>query len=280
MTALLEILLAPPTVIYTIPMGLVVLYWLTVMVGAADIDLFDGGLDGAVEGLDGGLDGAVEGAVDGVLEGAADVEGAVDAATDAMDGIEAEGNVPGLGVLRWLAFILRIGKVPVTITATMLLMSGWTVSFLLAWQLGGRIDLPPGAMSAGIVAASTLVGTVFTNVMSRPLEPIFQVTQARSRLSLVGELCEVSTGRVDGRFGQATAMLDGDDLLFQIRCDTTENGLARGNQALIVSYDDDREAFVVEPLASPAGVSSSHKTAETNKSAAQMASQSERSTEV
>jgi hypothetical protein len=79
---------------------------------------------------------------------------------------------------------------------------------------------------------------------------VFTVAHARERSSLLGETCEVSTGRVDDQFGQGTAMIGGDDLLFQIRC-AGQNGLKRGDKALIVSFDAKRQAFVIEPLSAP-----------------------------
>ncbi len=283
MSALLEILLAPPTVFFTVPVGLVMLYWVSVLVGAVDIELFEGAIDGAADGIDGAMEGAVEGAMDAALDGAVEgaVEGAVDGAMegaaealDAVEGVDVDvdADVGGLGAIRWLAFIFRLGKVPVTITATLILLCGWTISFLFAWQLGGRFDVPPAAFSAGVLGVSTVAGVAFANVMSRPLEPVFTMAVARDRQSLVGEICEVSTGRVDERFGQAMAMLDGDDLLFPIRCDGDDNGLKRGSEALIVSYDKTREAFVVEPLSRPTTNKSTQKTAS-------RAAQTERSTE-
>ena len=51
-------ILAFPTVVYTVVLGFVLLYWLFVIIGAADLDLFDldGAVDGAVEAIDGAVD--------------------------------------------------------------------------------------------------------------------------------------------------------------------------------------------------------------------------------
>ena len=95
MTEFLTAITAFPTLLFTIPVGLSVLYWLFVVIGAIDIDIlnfdgvegvFEGGLDGALDGvLDGGFDAALDGALDAGLDGALDagLDGVADGATDA-----------------------------------------------------------------------------------------------------------------------------------------------------------------------------------------------------
>ena len=114
----LESLVAAPTVLFTGALGLALLYWCMVFLGALDLELLDvdadfeldvdGALDGAV---DGALDGAVDGAFDGAVDGAAD--GALDGAEvgEAADGLEASGTGGGSA----LAFVLgavRVKNVP------------------------------------------------------------------------------------------------------------------------------------------------------------------------
>ena len=65
------------------------------------------------------------------------------------------------------------------------------------------------------------------------------------RLALRAE--PLRTGRVDARFGQAECADGGAGLLIEVRCDV-QNELQRGSQALIVSFDDEREAYVIEPV--------------------------------
>ena len=81
---------------------------------------------------------------------------------------------------------------------------------------------------------------------SRPFGRFFVVHQAPRRKSLYGKICVVTTGRVDEKFGQATCDDGGAGLLLQVRCDVMGR-LKRGQKALIVDYDSDRDAFLVEP---------------------------------
>ena len=141
-----------------------------------------------------------------------------------------------------------------TVTGSLFAFGGWCAAFVLTLYLRW-LPLPELVFVGLVTAASVLVAGVFTNLGSRPFEPVFRMAHARERSSLVGESCEIATGRVDGRFGQATAMLGGDDLLFQVRCDSA-NTMSRGDKALIVSFDAERDAFVVESLSAPGRQSS------------------------
>ena len=65
MELFIQTALAMPTGIYSVMLGFLMVYWLFVIIGVADLDMLD--LDGA---LDGGVDGVKEGIVDGALDGA------------------------------------------------------------------------------------------------------------------------------------------------------------------------------------------------------------------
>ena len=101
MAELLAAIVAFPAVVPTVLFGVAVLYWLLVMFGALDIDLFsadgaaDGVLDGAADGAAHGLlHGAADGAADGVLDGVAD--GAVDGAAHGLLHGAADGAADGV----------------------------------------------------------------------------------------------------------------------------------------------------------------------------------------
>ena len=65
---------------------------------------------------------------------------------------------------------------------------------------------------------------------------------------LYRQLGRVTTGRVDGTFGQASLEADGMSLLIQVRVDAGTT-LKKGDRAVIVSWDIGRASFLVEPYA-------------------------------
>lgn len=236
MALFLDIVLSFPTIVFSVALALSCLYWVMVVLGGLDVEFLDAGdglVDGVLDAVDGGLDGALEGA-----EGAA--EAGLDASADAA---------AGFSPLVALAEVFRLGKVPLTVTFSVLSLWSWLIGFGLTWlYLQGYAPVPHVVFSVGTLVGSLAAATVLTNGSIRPLEPIFHLHGARLRKSMIGEVCEISTGRVDENFGQAVARVGGDDLLFPVRCDEP-NRMRRGDTALIVSFDNAREAYVVEPMA-------------------------------
>lgn len=253
MTELLAAALAFPTVVYTILLVVVVVYWLFVVLGALDIDILDvgdadgvleGGADGAAEGAAEALDGAIDGAADGAAEA---IDGAVDGAADgAAEGagetdLEAAGG--GLGAL---LSALRLRSAPLTVVISSIVLIAWTLSMLAMYYLGGLV---PGVALVPLVGlAAFLVAVPATSLVIRPLAPVFAAKTGRTRADVVGNIAIVTTGRVDERFGQADCKVGGDYLRIEVRA-RADRGIARGQEVLVIDFDTEREAYVVEPLA-------------------------------
>lgn len=235
MGSFVAVIVAYPVVVWSVLLGAALLYWVLVMVGALDIDLFSG--------ADGAMDGALDGAADGALDGAADgaVDGGADGAGDGLDTHGTDGHAAVLP-LAWMR------AVPITVSGSVMIVFGWLLSVAgvrVASHLAGEV---PGALvKTGILLASALIALPLAGLCVRPLRRFFATQGAKGRSDLVGRICVVTTGTVTGRFGQAS--LEGEDmsLLLQVRHDHPD-ALRRGDQALIVAWDSQREAFVVEPV--------------------------------
>lgn len=265
MMEFLQAIVAFPTVLFTIPVGLSLLYWLFVILGAIDLDfinldgvegVLDGGLDGALEGamdgvLDGALDGAVDGALDGALDGAAEgIDGALDAA-DAAESIgdAADGATSALRAFVGILTALNLTSVPLTVSMSFIALFGWIACYLGMQFLAPALSIPAWGLASLVFFGAFFAGTATTSFMVKPLAPLFKTELARGRRSLIGLEATITTGRVDGGFGQAEVADKGDHLIVQVRCDQG-SGLSKGDKALIISFDREREAFVVESLAS------------------------------
>jgi len=250
-TELVPALLAYPTGVFTVVIGLVAAYWLLVIVGAADLD-HGGGHDGALDAL--AAKGEAAGsAVDALAAKGEAVGGAIDAAAsngDAAGGLfDGDAGIDDVGVL---ASAVNLRRAPITITATFLAIFGWIASFCAMRYLAPLAEqLAPAWLVGTLVFAGSLgVAVPLTSLATRPFESIFKTTEGRRRRELVGSVCRIRTGGVGAGFGQATLNDEGAELVIPVRielCDGEPVTLARGDAAMIIDYDEERSAYVVEP---------------------------------
>jgi hypothetical protein len=240
----LESILAFPTAFFTILLGVVMMYWLLVIIGALGIDMLDGDVDlaGGVKAAGGALEGGVK-AAGGVLGGAKALGGLADGAeAGGADGHEA--GAPG-GLLAALGF----AGIPVTISASLVIFNSWVFSLLgraPAFELLGAL-LPGVIVSGGVLVLSLVLGTLLAALAVRPLRPIFVIKNAPGREALMGRVCTINSGSVTDKFGHATFEDGGAGLILNVFCDKP-NQLKRGDQALILGYDPARDVYEVEPV--------------------------------
>ncbi len=257
MSEFLNAAFALPTAFYSISLLFVLAYWMLAIVGLFDLDTGDASVEtGGEVDLDGPeLDLDLDGP-DLDLDGPdLDLDGPeLDVDLDGPDlespELEAmEGGASGMSAFAKVFSALGFHRVPLTVTLSFVIFFGWILCFLGMEQLA---PLVPGAVPAlftgiGVGLGALLAAIPPASLAARPLAPVFHIHKARSRRSFIGHECELLTGRVDDRFGQAEIADGGAGQTVQVRCDH-DNDLARGGRALVVSFDDSREAYVIEPL--------------------------------
>lgn len=207
-----------PAIVLGILLVPVAVYWIGVIAGAADVDLFG---DGAGDGLGAG-------AGDG-----ADVD--ADAGADAGGGW-------------WQA--LGLAGVPLTVSLSLVLAIAWFVA-LVATAAANTLAVSPAVRATGGTAAlavALLVGVLGASALARPLGRLFATAGAEGRADFVGRTCTVRTTVVTDSFGQAEATdPSGASVLVQVRlAGPTE--LRQGMEALIVHYDPAAEVYLVCPV--------------------------------
>lgn len=218
-----------PTVVFTIVLGIVLVYWLFVLLGALDIDLFGGDVDVDVSGAAKGIGDVLTGGAKGGAE-AFHADGGADGDADA----DAGGLWHGLG----------LGDVPVTISVSLIVMISWCGSLLVMHYLAGTA----GWQRAIVLVVAIVIALPIAALLVRPLAPVFAVKEGKSNADYIGHGCTITTGSVDDNFGQATVEDGGTVLVIQVRCGEPGK-LARGDKALIIEFDQARQAYVVEPSA-------------------------------
>ncbi|MBJ6762614.1 hypothetical protein JGU66_17740 [Myxococcaceae bacterium JPH2] len=232
MSALLEALLAFPTAVFTILLGVVLSYWLFVIIGAVGIDVLDGDVHLDVESGAKAVGGAIQG-------GAKAVAGHGDASHSHLDDAEAAAGLFGL---------LGFSGIPVTVSVSLVVFLSWALSVASGQAVHAALSaLPSALVSAGLGLLCFIAGTLVASVLVRPLRPVFVAKRAPGREALMGRVCVVSSGSVTERFGHGTFEDGGAGLILNIVC-AKANTLKRGEPALILGYDASRDVYEVEPV--------------------------------
>jgi hypothetical protein len=241
--SLAAILFGFPTAIFTVLLGLMLVYWVFVILGALDLDFLGGGEEAAAGAVKGALEGATKGALDGATKGMLDgaTKGMLDGATHgALDLPDAD------GALASFVSALNLKHVPVTIVLSIFALFGWLASSLAMQQLAWRVPLPAWLFAAIVLVVSTFVGLVAASIGGRPFARVFRTHTATSHAQLVGKIAVVTTSKVSRSFGDAR-LEGGGSVTLQIRSDEP-NDLKRGDRCMLVDWDVKTGAFLVERL--------------------------------
>jgi hypothetical protein len=204
-----DLLLAFPTVLYVALSVVCLLYWLLVIVGAADLD-----------------------ALDAAAAKAGTIDGALDAAAGA-----AKGGAHALGEA--LAAI-GLTKVPITVSLTIFGLAGFFLS-VSTWHLLGPI-LPSFLTAVAATGVSVVGAGAITVGAVRPLASLFAdsaPTKAGGR-ALLGRTVTITID-ADDHSGQART---DDQTIVSVRCAPGQT-IARGEEAVLMDVGDDG-VFLVE----------------------------------
>lgn len=246
MAEVLVLALSFPSVVFTVLLGVVLIYWAFVMVGVIHIG----------EGSEGALDGHLDGATKGLLEGAVDHMGGGHAEVGELGGAHADGELDlgdaedgsSGGALAALMSALHLRSVPATVVFSLIVTFAWLVS-VVTMQIVTRaapalVGLP---LSLAVLAASFVASLPLTSIAARPLAKVFAPKRAPAKSDFIGRTCVIRTGSVTDKLGEATLHDGGAGLVLRVRVEDGKQ-LGRGEQALIVDYDPERETYLVEPM--------------------------------
>lgn len=259
MDGFLRVLLTFPAVPFTVLMGIAFLYWIFVLLGVVAFDgdgALEGGAKAAGDAMAGGLKAAGEAAAGGLKAAGEAVAGGAKAAGDAVTGgmkaaaeaatggakAAAEGHhvEANTGVLSALGF----GKVPSTISGSFLVFFSWVFSMFGSSWLGAEAELPA---RVGVMLGALVLSLVATSLAVRPLVKAFESAAPQRRHHFIGKVCEITSGKVDGKFGTATVSDGGAGLNLNVICEKA-NQLKKGDRALIVGFDEKADHWEIEPL--------------------------------
>lgn len=238
MSEVFVLALSFPSVVYTVLLGVALVYWAFVMVGVIHLG----------EGAEGALDGHVDGAAKGMLEGAVDHVGHGHTAKGELDLDTGGESDDSGGALAAIMSALHLRSVPATVVFSFIITFSWLVS-VVSMQLLTRASASPVGvvLSLGVLLGSFVLSMPLTSLAARPLAKVFAPKLAPAKADFIGRTCVVRTGSVTAKLGEATLHDGGAGLVLRIRVEDGKR-LGRGDQALIVDYDAERETYLVEPM--------------------------------
>lgn len=213
MSAFLEIILEFPTIVYSILLGVVFLYWIIAAVGLVDIDAFDLDMD---------------------IDADMDVDSDVD--------VNAEGTEGLAGLLvTW-----GLTGVPLTVVVSLLVMVSWLLTYFASYFSFGLLgnNLMGYLIGAVVIMVSFAISIPVTAKVIVPLRPVFRKAYAVENIEkvLLGRAVKVRSSRVDENFGEAVFEEDGSPLILKVRSDKP---LKRGDIARIIEFRETDKTYLV-----------------------------------
>lgn len=194
---------------YTAMLGLVLAYWLLVILGALDIDFGD-------------------------FDIFPDVEPDLDAGVPSQAG--------------WLAGVLQflnLGQVPFMIVASFMVMSLWAGAMIANhyWHIPGLV------LALLLFIPNFLVACIVTHFCARPFRKLFKELnrQGEEQLPITGRMGKVITSEVNDHFGQVEIQTEGAPIVISARTSSGES-YTKGESVVVVEELESESSFRVKQL--------------------------------
>ncbi|RIK79518.1 MAG: hypothetical protein DCC68_12975 [Planctomycetota bacterium] len=219
-----------PILPFTVLLILVFLYWTLVIVGALAPDSLH--ID-----IDGDVDVDVHADIDA---GHVDVGHADVGHADAGDAghLDAGGSMLG-SVLHFV----NVGEVPLMVVASFFIFALWACTLISYEYLGATLG---PLVSIIMLVPNVIVSGLVAKVVTTPFKFMFKHMNEgiAAPAKIVGKTCIIKTPTADERSGQAEIRTDSSPLLLNVRTKPGES-LAKGDEALVVAHDPQRDTYTV-----------------------------------
>lgn len=235
MKELFDAALMPVNVIPTTLLGLILVYWITVIFGALDMDFLNPEVGGAEMDVDVDADMDVE--IDADVD--ADVDTDMDVDTDA--GVSTSGVIISLNSI--LSFF-NLGKVPFMLLLSFFILPLWIISILLNYYLHNHSVL----LSLAFLIPNIIASLLISKILTTPFAFLYtRITKNNAdTYSYVGKMCTLLMPVDELRFGQAEINNMGN--IFRINVITNKGiTLKKGDTALVINYIKEKKSYLVEP---------------------------------
>lgn len=213
MLELLEAAILPINIVFTILLAIVLLYWVSVILGALDISTFD-----------------------------VDIEADVDIDMDADLDADVDGGHSGGWFIAALSFF-NFGKVPFMVVMTFLILSMWAISILTNHYLGGGSAL----FALGAFIPNLCISLIVTKIATSPLVPIFRnFNKTEAPVDYIGKTCTLVLPATTTEMGQAEVEYEGKFLLVSVKVEENDVPvILRKEKAVIVGEAENGKYYFI-----------------------------------
>jgi hypothetical protein len=217
MGELISTAFAPANLFLTIFLLLVLFYWLTVVLGALDMNSIDIDIDADV-----------------------DVDVDVDADTD----VHHAGGGVFLGVLRFF----NLGQVPFMVVFSVLILSMWAISVYLN-SPNSFINPEMSATWAVILFLPNFIVSMFvTKFVTMPLVPLFRALDSSKKpLEIRGQIATLTTPASNDSTGQAKLTVNGSTVTVSVRT-IDDQPIERGATVIVIEEIKEERIFIVQRM--------------------------------
>ncbi len=214
MVELMTIAFSPLNIVFTVLLIVIVLYWITVIIGVLDVDLFDIDFDAD---MDFDADADVDADLDGTPEGS-----------------------------RALMEFFYIGEIPIMVLVSLMILSMWALSVLGNYYFNPN-DRVIHALGLGVL--NVVISLCIVKVIGAPLRPFYALFNKdyNAPRKLMGRVCCVSTTQVThDRMGQAEVTTKGAPIIVNVKS-KQDHSFKKDDQAVIVGKNKETGIYYIVP---------------------------------
>lgn len=219
----------------TFLLGLITLYWLSVIIGAIGMDSFDIDLD-----IDADIDVDVDIDVDADVD--VDVDADVDADTDTSVGQVGSGLM--IGTLRFLNF----GRVPFMVLLSTIILCMWSIAIYCNHD-ASWINPGNSTSVAAILFIPNLIASLFlSKLFTAPLVPVFaKLNTAEKALVIDGKVGTLMTSIKEKEIGQLKIDINGSIVSLSVQSNDG-NKINKGDKVVVIEKLEDGRAYIVQKI--------------------------------
>ena len=223
MIELIHFAFLPVNTGFTILLIVMTFYWLMVIIGLLDINLFDIDLDSGLE-ADSDLD------IDLDVDGEADINGEI-----------ASG-----GIMRSVLHFFYVGEVPVMVLFSIFILTIWVCVIMGNYYFNNNASL---LIALPVYFVSLIASLFVAKLFAMPLRRLYMVYNKdyNAAKEVVGGLCYVITTEVSAnKMGQAEVKTKGAPIILNVIAQG-DNILKKGDEAVVLERDKTRGIYYIAP---------------------------------